>query len=91
MKNKSVTIKGAKWKVLFVSDASEFLEGNDGITCKKTKTIYISKNPSHNVENVYWHEYFHAFLFECGIRDLDDHFEHVIVENLADLMEGVSK
>lgn len=91
MKNKSVIIKGAKWAVKYVSDDSEFLEGNDGITDKKTKTIYISKNPSHSIKNVYWHEYFHAFLHECGVRDLDSHFEHVLVENLADLLEQVDK
>lgn len=91
MKNKHVMIKGTKWSVKYVDDDSEFLEGNNGITDTKNKTIYISKTPSRNIQNIYWHEFVHAFLHECGVRDLDAHFEHVIVENFADLLEGLVK
>lgn len=87
MKKESVIIKGAKWVVKYVHDNHPSLEGNDGICDKDTRTIFISENPSHRIRNVYWHEYGHAFLYECGIRDLDPHFEHVFIENMADLLE----
>lgn len=91
MRSKSVMIKGEKWLVKYVPDDSELLEGNNGLTDTKIKTIYISKNPTRSIENIYWHEYLHAYLWECGVRDLDAHFEHVIVENMADLLEKVAK
>lgn len=85
---KTINIKGKQWAIKKVENEAAELEGADGVADVKKKVIYLSKTPSnHTKNNLFWHEYFHAFFHECGIRDLDSSFEHVIIENLSDLME----
>ena len=91
MKNKTLNIKGSKWQVRYIDPNGPELEGDNGKVDYKNKVIYLSKTPDHNAKNVYWHEYLHAYFWECGVRDLSSNFEHVLVENLADLLEQVAK
>lgn len=91
MKNKSIIIKGSKWSIKYLRHDHPSLEGNNGLTKYAEKLILISKTPDVAIKNVYWHEYLHAFFWECGIRDLDTNFEHALIENLADLLERVDK
>lgn len=89
MKNKAIFIKGIKWQVKYLHPENPHLEDNDGMCAYDKKTIYLSKKPSANAKNCYWHEYLHAFFWECGVRDMNSNFEHVLIENLADLLESV--
>lgn len=86
-KNTKINIKGETWAIKYVPSDSDKLDGNDGICDTKLKTIYLSKTPTRSKTSVYWHEYFHAYLWESGVRDLDGHFEHVLIEIMSDLME----
>lgn len=84
----TLNIKGSKWQIKKVDAENPELESHEGLADYKLKTIYLSKNPQNCTKNnLFWHEYMHAYLYECGIRDLDCNFEHVIIENLADLLE----
>lgn len=91
MRNKTLLIKGSKWLLKYVDGDGLELEGDNGKVDYKNKVIYLSKTPDCAPKNVYWHEYLHAYFWECGIRDLSSNFEHVLVENLADLLEKESK
>lgn len=87
MKDHKILIKGREWSVKYVESAGTELDDNDGTTDTNNRIIYIAKNTTHKTSVVYWHEFLHAFFWECGIRDLDEHFEHVLIENLSEFLD----
>lgn len=91
MRNKTVSIKGAKWLMKYVDPKGPELDGDEGKCDYQNKVIYLSKTPEIDAKTVYWHEYLHAYFWECGIRDMDVAFEHVLIENLTDLIERIEK
>lgn len=91
MKNRAIKIKGSIWKLKYLPANAIELEGAEGKCDYNSRTIYLSKTPDLDQKTLFWHEFLHAFFWECGIRDLDDNFEHVLIENLTDLLEKVAK
>lgn len=83
-----INVRGVRYKIKIMDAEDPRLSGCEGICNIKTKEIFLAeKPPVSTFENVFWHEYFHAWLYESGIRDLDSHFEHVLIESLSDLLE----
>ncbi len=72
--DKKTRIKGVDYKVIrtrFINDDEE-----DGFCDVENKEIVLGKDAK---PNILIHEELHAVLHEHGVRDLDIHFEHVII------------
>jgi len=75
---KYTMIKGMKYKINVVPS----LPDDDlGSMDPKKKVIEISLLAE---EDVLIHEELHALFYECGIRDMETQFEHVIIEIVTD-------
>ena len=81
-------ILGIWYKVLVVGDSDDRLQGEDALVDHIKKAIYISASPSAETPQLklLYHEIGHALLYETGVRYLDEHLEHVIVEAIQDYM-----
>ena len=87
MARKHSWINGFKWKLIYLHPKDERLDDGDGAAVMSDRELIISKNPSavyYTQEKVIDHESLHAQFYERGIRDLDDHLEHVIIEAVVD-------
>lgn len=82
----SLMIKGARYKIVY----KKFLKDDDGVICDGLhdhikKIIYVrSVLKGAELRKTFLHEFFHAYLFECNVREgLDTQLEEVIVETLS--------
>lgn len=67
------------YKYLWLDD--RFNEDDHGVTNIKKKCIALKKEETlEEFRKTVIHEDIHAVLYEGGIRDLDGHFEHCIIE-----------
>lgn len=87
----SVVIKGARYKII----KKKYLKDDDGVICDGLhdhvkKIIYIRKGIEPEImRKTFYHEFFHAYLFECNVREgLDAQLEEVIVETLSQAMDN---
>lgn len=87
---RSIPIKGARYKIKMVKD----LKDDDNKACwglhdhiGKVISIEKSLDDKEKVQTLL-HEIFHAYLFECNIREgLDSQLEEAIVESLAQCVD----
>jgi hypothetical protein len=65
------------------------LEDNNGLCDTKLKEIWVSETPDEgeSVFDVLVHELVHAILHEACVRELDEHFEHVLVDSFGDFIK----
>lgn len=89
---KKLIIKGKEWitkKVKSLKDESN--EGAYGLTSVDDRVIeFDTKIAEFDKEWVFWHEYMHARLHECGVTGntggLSDLAEEIICDDFADFM-----
>lgn len=74
------TFNGVTYTYKYVPHTDHTVSEEDGFVLTQNKIIYISKNPERPMAEVLIHEDLHAVFQEAGIIDLDDNFEHVIIE-----------
>jgi hypothetical protein len=82
----SIKIKGYRYKIIL----KKFLKDDDGNLCDglhdhEKKVIYLRRDlKGEGMRKTFLHEFFHAYIFECNIREgLDSQLEEVIVETLS--------
>jgi hypothetical protein len=84
-REKKRMVGGYEYKLVYCGVDDPRLHGDDGVIDLKEKLIYLNLNPTEDtLERNIEHECGHALLDAYGIRDLDEHFEHVIIEMLVD-------
>ncbi len=88
---KAVKIKGRTWTVSFVKGLKLDGEIVTGLTDTEALTIQIEASLSkRNKVWVFWHEYFHAFLFETGTTRsagaLSGKLEEILCDFFADMI-----
>jgi Zn-dependent peptidase ImmA (M78 family) len=82
---KKTNLKGIEYTIIYVADDDPSLEGDWGSCSVDDKIIRINKKAKgKELFKTLVHEELHALLHEGGIRDLDKHFEHVIIEVICD-------
>ncbi len=85
----SITVKGEKYKVKQVIGLKVY--GNEvmGLHDQVNKEILINKKMTKKEKRVtFLHELFHAYCFECNIREgLDSQLEEVLVETISQAVE----
>jgi len=86
----SIMVKGARYKIIY----KKSIKDDDGVICDGLhdhikKTIYVSSGLNGaDLRKTFLHEFFHAYLFECNVREgLDTQLEEVIVETLSQAMD----
>ena len=83
---KFLNIKGRKYRISQVKRPT----GEDGKECagyhdhEKRKIVIARGMEKEDKLHTFLHELFHAYIFECGIREgLDSQLEEVVVDQLA--------
>jgi len=87
----SIMIKGSRYKI----KNRKYLKDDDGALCDGlhdhiNKIIYVRSGlDGAELRKTFFHEFFHAYLFECHIREgLDTQLEEVIVETLSQALDN---
>lgn len=83
--NKKIMIKGAEYTIKLRKKVMLGKQECWGLHDSEKKLITIQKGlPKGETLPVFLHELFHAYIFECNIREgLDSSLEEIIVECLA--------
>jgi hypothetical protein len=83
---KELVVRGFKWKVFVVHNVDcKYLDEPDmGCCVPKKREIYLSADIDlESREEVFFHEWGHAVIFESGLLHMDDPMEDAIVDNFA--------
>lgn len=84
MKPKSRKFGKHTFKYKYVDSDDPNSPDHNGFVLLEQNKIFISNQPDSPIERVIIHEDLHAVLYSYGIRDLDRHFEHAIIEAISD-------
>jgi len=84
-----VTVKGVKYKVKLVNGLKYKGEEVLGLHDHENRTISVCSSAKGRLRRqTFVHELFHAYIYECNIREgLDSQLEEVIVDLLSAALE----
>ena len=85
----TLKIKGKTYKVKLVKDLKDDGVEVLGLHDHENQVISINScTKGRERRQVFFHEYFHAYIYECGLREgIDSQMEEVIVDALAQSLE----
>jgi len=75
------------YRYYYLKESDPNSPDHDGFVLYDPKKIYIAENPEYSMIKTVAHEDLHASFYENGIRDLDKHFEHALIEIVAEYIE----